>query len=66
MTLMILGILVLSITPFIVSSYIEYYRIYKGVQETFGLSDFYCVWEAFKDAFCDVFNIDPVDDEVDE
>ena len=63
---LILWVVFLCIIPFVVPTFLEYYRIYKQVQEPFGLSNFYCVWESFKDAFCDVFNIDPVDDEADE
>lgn len=63
---LILWVVFLCIIPFVVPTFLEYYRIYKQVQEPFGLSDFYCFWEAFKDAFCDVFNFQPVDNNDEE
>lgn len=54
--LLILTILLLGILPFVIPTYIIYYRIYKQVQEPFGLTNFQCVWESVKDTFSDVFN----------
>jgi hypothetical protein len=54
--LLILTILILGILPFVIPTYIIYYRIYKQVQEPFGLTNFQCVWESVKDTVSDVFN----------
>lgn len=71
MNTIVLGVLlilvvILCITPFIIPTYLEYYGIYKQVQEPYGLSDFQIFWWSLRDTFCDVFNVDPVDEEADE
>lgn len=68
MNIIVLGALliivpILCITPFIIPTHLDYYRIYKMVQEPYGLSDFQIFWWSLRDAFSDVFNIDPVDDD---
>jgi hypothetical protein len=63
---LIIWIVILCITPFIIPSYIEYHRIYEQVQESYGLTNFQLFWWSLRDAFCDVFNIDPVDEEADQ
>jgi hypothetical protein len=67
----VLGILLLTvilffgILPFMIPTYLEYYRIYKQIQEPFGLSDFQCVWESVKDTLSDIFSIEQNNEETD-
>lgn len=63
--LIIIVILLLSITPFLLPTIIEYHSIYKQVQDGFGLSDIQCIWYSITDAFRDVFNLE-MNDESDE
>ena len=51
-------LMIVGITLYLIPNYLEYYKIYKDFQETFGHSNFECFWNAWKEAFYDFFHID--------
>lgn len=64
--LMILIIIIFGIIPFVLPTFLEYHRIYKQIQDAFGLSDWDCIRESIKDAVSDVFTFKSNDNEVDD